>query len=77
LPVFVVAGPEDVDPAFRFIKKICNVRTVDGVDGYAFAPGYVAYDGFASDRVTTFRAIDEKIAGAADYDGVGVGSVAA
>src|SRR5258708_16846280 len=41
LAVFV-AGPKYVDAAVRFVEKIGDVRTVDGVDGNAFAPGNIS-----------------------------------
>src|SRR5271156_1670406 len=71
LAVFV-AGPENVDAAFGFVEKISEVGTVNGVDGYAFAAGDVADDGLASDRITTFGAIDEQVALSANYDGIAV-----
>src|SRR6266478_7526107 len=71
LAVFV-AGPEHVDAAVGFVEKISDVGTVDGVDGYAFAAGDVSDYGFAANGVTTAGAIDEQVAGTADYDGVAV-----
>src|SRR6266851_5485342 len=52
LTVFL-AGPEHVDAAVGFVEKISDVRTVDGVDGNAFAAGDIADDGLAANRVAT------------------------
>src|SRR4030081_2084030 len=71
LAVFL-AGPEHVDAAVGVVEKIGDVRTVDGVDGNAFAASDVAHDGLAANGVATLGTINEKVAGPSDYDGVAV-----
>ena len=73
LAIFV-SGPEDIDAAIGLVEKVSHVRTIDGVDGDAFAPSYVAGDGFSANWITTAGAIDEEIAGSANDDGVGIAS---
>src|SRR6267378_28875 len=71
LAVFL-AGPEHVDAAVGFVEKISDVRTVDGVDGNAFAASDVSDDGLAANGVAALGTIDEQVAGPSDHDGVAV-----
>src|SRR5580658_3872225 len=73
LTVFV-SGPEDVDAAVGFVEEVGDVRTIDGVDGDAFAAGDVADDGLSANGIATAGAIDEEVALSADDDGVAVGA---
>src|ERR1039457_7557655 len=54
----LVAGPLHVDAAVGFVEQIGDIGTVDGVDGNAFAAGYVSDDGLAANGVATAGAID-------------------
>src|SRR6202021_3349962 len=65
-----VARPSHFNFSLGLVKKIGDVRTVDGVDGNSFAARDVADDAFATDGVTTARAVDQHIALAFDGDGV-------
>src|ERR1700719_3076938 len=58
LAIFVT-GPQHVDASVRFVKKIGDIGTIDGMDGHSFTSSDVAHDRLASNRVTTARTIYE------------------
>ena len=68
--VAFVAGPFDVDLAFRFVKQIRDIRTIDRMHSHAFAARDISDDAFAADRIAAARAVDEHVSLAADCDGV-------
>src|SRR5579863_857263 len=65
-----IPRPLYFDAAFGLVKKISDVRAVNGMDSHAFAARDVTNDAFAADGVTTARAVDQHVALALDGDGV-------
>src|ERR1700692_3951256 len=66
----LVAGPFDIDAAFRLIQQVHYVRAIHGVHGDAFAAGYITHHILAPDGVAAAGAIHEQIAMAFYADGV-------
>src|SRR5271165_1097479 len=70
----LVPGPEHVDAPVGFVEKIGDVRTINGVDGNAFAAGNIADDGLSSNGIATACSVDQEVALSSNNDGVAVGS---
>src|SRR5579863_1891310 len=73
----VIAGPLDVNLALRLVEKICDVRTIHGMHGDAFAARDVSHDALTANGITTAGAVDEHVSLATDRDGVVVSEDAA
>src|SRR5579863_8679574 len=66
----LIVGPFHIDAALRLIQEVHDVRAIEGVDGYAFAAGYVTDHALAADGVATAGAVHEQITMAFYADGV-------
>src|SRR5580693_10644195 len=66
----LIVRPFHIDAALRLIQEVDDVGTIHGVNGDAFAAGYVTDHALAADGVATAGAVHEEVAVAFYADGV-------
>ena len=63
-----IARPVDFDPALRIVHQILHVGTCARMHRDSLAPGDVADDGFAFDRIAALRPVDHDVVDAVNFD---------